>query len=782
MVRSFGYFAILLLLLSIAPVFAAENGGEPIPPISYSCAISPSSVNTAVDSSVQLSLTCYIHRGASTSVVPCDKASWSSTIGSVSGTNSGAVFNSQTTAGIGSILVSAETGPSTVSCSVPVTVAPAEAVEIAISPSSSSLTIGQSQKFTAKITDRYGNTVQGIVTWSVSSPVLGSITQDGLFTAIGAGSGNVRAAYGGIDSTASVTVSSPAPSYYCEISPSSLAIPVDSSSSLAITCYVQAHQISTPIACDSVSWSSTIGSVSGNSEGAIFNALTVAGSGRINAKSKISGNYIDCGIPANVLAGAPLSMRVSPSSASVSVGHTQQFSASLYDSYGNTVDYPGYFSWSVSSPKIGAISDSGLFTAISQGTTSVKAVYQGLDSSATVTVTSSPSSNRYCQISPKNSTVVVAENQKFQARCFQDVSGKVQEFDCPSLAWSASQGTVSEPTLEGGLQTVIFKAGKVAGEALLSAKYGGWSASEFIFCTNNIDILPGEAIAVEISPSSAQLVTGDTLGFSATVKDEFGNKIEGSRLFWSTSGGIGNISTGGLFTATNAGSGSVRVDVSCIASSEAGCPNDSAQIEVLSPSSPSPEGNTGSGTGGSGGTAFSSSATVSFTCAGAPATLSIKIIDPKKTAIVDLLYKVSQPPEIVVHQNASGNNTIPFVPPNAGAYELRVSVGTDQRTTSFSVPACAPSISTQVQNITVELKPVEEQKPSAPVPSGSQQQSESPTATKPKPTATASGKNTFFGIELPSDMVSLAAISAILAVLLLAAAYFLVFGKKGESG
>jgi len=776
MKSAFCFLVVVLLSLFVAPAFASAEANESGYIVTYSCAISPSSVSATAGSSIHLGLTCYANNGNSMSIVPCARVSWSSTIGAVSGSNTGATFNAQTTAGTGSISANGEIESKIFKCEVPATVNPGEAATISITPSSVSLKVGQTQQFSAKITDRYGNTVSGSASWSVSDPKLGSITHSGFFTANSAGSGSVRATYGNIDSTASVSITEPAPTYSCEISPSSVSIPVDSSAQIAATCYVHVHQVSTQVKCDHVSWSSTIGAISGDSNGAVFDSKTTAGTGKINANIAVSGNTAACSIPAVVTAGAPVSMKVSPSSASLSVGQTQQFSANLYDMYGNGIEYSGYFGWSVSNSNVGSISGSGLFTAISQGTATVKATYQALDASATVTVSPQPS-NRYCEISPSNAKIVVMESQKFQARCFESPGGKVREFDCPSLKWSATNGIVSSPSVENGLQTVSFTAGKVSGSASLSARYDGMSAAEFIFCNNKIDLLPGEIAKVALSPSSAQLVVGDTLGFTAITTDEFGNKVEGARLFWSTSGGVGSINTNGLFTATNAGAGAVRADVSCVSNPEEGCPHGTAQIAVSNAVTP-PGGSTGGSTGGSltGGAAFSSSTTVSFTCAGAPATLAITLFSQTASVVADLRYMDSQPPTSVLFQNATGSKTFTFTPPSTGAYELRVSVGVEQRTTSFSVPTCTPSTSSQVQNITIELKPVTQ--PAIPTrPTQPSQGSQPKTGQQPA----AAGKQSFFGIELPSDITALAAIGAVLAVVLLAASYFLVFGKKSES-
>ncbi|MFA4983166.1 MAG: Ig-like domain-containing protein [Candidatus Micrarchaeia archaeon] len=567
-------------------------------------------------------------------------------------------------------------------------------------------------------------------------------------------------------------------SYSCGISPSQVSATVGSSVPLGLACYADDGESMASVPCEKASWSSTIGAVSGSNAGAIFDARTAPGAGSISASAEIGASAFKCDVPATVSPGEAASISITPASASIVVGQAQQFFASLYDAYGNRIAYSGHFSWSASPSSVGSISDSGLFTALAEGTANVKAAYQHLDASAAVSVGPQPSS-RYCEISPSDAKMTVMESQKFQARCFESIGGRVQEFGCPSLSWSAVAGKVSPPGIENGLQTVSFTAGKVAGSASLSAKYDRQSAAESILCSSTIEILPGDAASVELSPSSAQLLVGDTLGFSATATDEFGNKLEGARLFWSASGGAGSIDSNGLFTATAAGSGSVRVDVSCMSSSAEGCPHDIAQVAVSNPATP-PGGSTGGSSGGSnGGGSFASSSTISFTCAGAPATLAVTVFNPNAAVAADVIYMGAQPPSNVLSQTATGSNTFTFTPANAGAYELRVSVGVDQRSTSFAVPGCTPSTFGQVQNITVELKPAAQPAiPALPAQQPATQGSQVPSAQQPAPAA----KPSFLGIELPSDITALAAIGALVAAVILAASYFVMFGKKAERG
>lgn len=63
--------------------------------------------------------------------------------------------------------------------------------------------------------------------------------------------------------------------------------------------------------------------------------------------------------------------------------------------------------------------------------------------------------------------------------------------------------------------------------------------------------------SITISPTSANLTVGATQTFTARARDSQGNPVTFTPV-WSVVGSIGTISTGGVFTATTAGTGQVK--------------------------------------------------------------------------------------------------------------------------------------------------------------------------------------------------------------------------------
>lgn len=84
---------------------------------------------------------------------------------------------------------------------------PPRATAISVSPSSAMLQyLGETVRFTARITDQYGAAFPGTVTWSSSDPAVVTVAADGSATAVANGSGTVVASFSGLSASASVTV------------------------------------------------------------------------------------------------------------------------------------------------------------------------------------------------------------------------------------------------------------------------------------------------------------------------------------------------------------------------------------------------------------------------------------------------------------------------------------------------------------------------------------------------------------------------------------------------
>ncbi len=111
------------------------------------------------------------------------------------------------------------------------------------------------------------------------------------------------------------------------------------------------------------------------------------------------------------------------------------------------------------------------------------------------------------------------------------------------LEWGGV-GQISSVTIGSGESSAMFDYyAEVAGSFTLKFFSGLGQTS------TPVDITPGPLDHIQISPSSATVGASQQQQFSASGYDAFGNEVGGLTFTWTTTGGIGTVTSGGLFTA-----------------------------------------------------------------------------------------------------------------------------------------------------------------------------------------------------------------------------------------
>jgi hypothetical protein len=219
---------------------------------------------------------------------------------------------------------------------------------------------------------------------------------------------------------------------------------------------------------------------------------------------------------------------ISPTSAQLAPGGTQQFTANVTGNSNTAV------TWSLRGS--GTLSSSGLYTAPSSSnetqTATVTATSQANSSAfANATVTINPSSNPTVSITVSPSSVQLGQggNQQFRAT----VSGSSNT----AVTWTLTgAGTLSS----SGLYTAPMpvSSGETATVTATSAADNAKSATAKVTL-----VASGTAIVVTVSPTTVQLGPNGTQQFNATVT---GNS--NTAVTWSVEG-PGTLSASGLYTA-----------------------------------------------------------------------------------------------------------------------------------------------------------------------------------------------------------------------------------------
>lgn len=254
---------------------------------------------------------------------------------------------------------------------------------LSVSPSSATIEANKTQQFTAtaKYSDGSTSDVSSSVTWSVASSSVASINSSGLATGRASGSTSVMASMSGVNSAATLDVETVVVTKTLTaiaIAPLSASIPVGVQQLFTATGTYSDG--STANLTSQATWSvasTAIAKISGGTATGV-----AAGSTTVTATdSGISGTAT-----LTVLTKTVTAISVTPGSADISVGGTEQFTATATYNDGTQGNVSSSASWSVGSGSIATVNSSGLAIGLAQGDTSVTALLSGFSSSATLEV------------------------------------------------------------------------------------------------------------------------------------------------------------------------------------------------------------------------------------------------------------------------------------------------------------------------------------------------------------------------------------------------------------
>jgi hypothetical protein len=297
----------------------------------------------------------------------------------------------------------------TVSASMTVTIAAGALASIAVTPSTVSLASAGTQQFTAVGKDAHDNVVPITPAWSV---VAGGGTIDGtsgLFTAGSTGgtfTNTVSAAVGSVSGTASVTVTGGVLASIT-VSPSTTTLSAGGQQLFTAV----GHDADNNVVAFTPTWSVAAGGGTIDGTTGQFTAGTTAGT-FTNSVTATSGS-VSGTASVTVSAGPLANLVITPSSPSVAVGATKQFTVAGTDANNNPVSVTPL--WSVLAGG-GTIDDNGLFTAgtVTGTYTNTVVVTSGtLAAVMTVTVTGGPLAT--LTVLPADTTIAKGSNATYTA-------------------------------------------------------------------------------------------------------------------------------------------------------------------------------------------------------------------------------------------------------------------------------------------------------------------------------------------------------------------------------
>ncbi len=407
---------------------------------------------------------------------------------------------------------------------------------VTVSPATVTLALGQSRQFSAVLK----GTDNTAVVWMVNEGAAwGTITSQGLYTAPAKLPSPAIATVRAV-SSANPTFSGTALVTLTQGGGGQLTVTIaPATATLALSQSQQFIATVTGTQNTAVLWSVDGGSAYGTitSQGLYTAPATLPSpaSATVRAVSAIDSTAFATALVTLTAQGGAVTVTVSPSTATLALGATQQFTATVTGTQNTAV------LWSVDGGSAyGTITSQGLYTAPatlpSPASATLRAV-SAADSTAsgTALVTFTQAGGVTVTISPATATLALGQTQQFIAI----VTGTQNT----AVTWSVDGGSAYGSISSGGLYTAPASLPSPAAATVraTSAADSSASATALITLTQS-----GSQVTVTISPASATIALGQSLQFTATVTG-----TQNTAVTWGVDGGTsyGTITSQGLYTA-----------------------------------------------------------------------------------------------------------------------------------------------------------------------------------------------------------------------------------------
>ena len=511
------------------------SGGGGGSPTVTAILVNPNSFSVASGQTMQLAADAVYSDGTLQDVTT--QATWSSSAPNFLTVGSNGLAVGVST---GSSMITATLGSVSGSCTGTVTSILLKS--IIVTPSSGSLAIGQTQTYAANGIFSDGSTTDmtNSVTWSSSAMNVATVDATGLATGVAAGSSSISATSGSVVGSASLTVTA-ATLVAIDISHDGQAIPIGGQYQLTLT---GTYSNNTTQTLANATWSSsdtTLATVDPNT--GVITGVANSNGNPVTITATAAGMSTTTTV--YVTSAVAESLMLTPATASIAKGTTEQYSVNAIYSDGTIQPVTAGLTWSSSSPATAGINSTGLARGRAAGQTTIAAAYSSLTGTATLTVT--PATLTSVVVTPAVPVVGVHGNVQFCATgVFTD--GSTEDLTTQAT-WSSSAASVALIN-GGGLAT-----GLTNGTSTIAASYGGVSGS------TTLTVTTATLVSISITPSNPIVPPHARLQLAAIGTFSDGSTAQLSGVtWWTSSGRYANVSGSGLLRTKKASNQPVVVN------------------------------------------------------------------------------------------------------------------------------------------------------------------------------------------------------------------------------
>ncbi|MGA8530954.1 MAG: Ig-like domain-containing protein [Acidobacteriaceae bacterium] len=253
------------------------------------------------------------------------------------------------------------------------------------------------------------------------------------------------------------------------------------------------------------------------------------------------------------------SIAVTPASPSITVGATQQLTATASYSDGSTANITSSVTWTSSAGSVASVNSSGMVTAVAAGSTTVSASLSGVTGTAALSVTAAAPTLSSIAVTPANPTVNVGAAQQFTATATYS-DGSTQNVTT-TATWTSSATAVATISASG-LATAVAQ-----GSTTITATFNGSSASTTL--TVPAPPPPPSLVSIAVTPANPSFPAKSSQQFTATgtYSDGSTKNVTATATWTSSNTSAATINSTGLATGVATGTTTITAAVNGISGS-----------------------------------------------------------------------------------------------------------------------------------------------------------------------------------------------------------------------
>ncbi len=415
-------------------------------------------------------------------------------------------------------------------------VSPVPVARVAMSRDTATVRAATTLQLTATPQDSAGHTLADrTLTWSSSDPAVATVTGTGLVSALTPGTATITASTEGKSGTTRLTVT-PAAIASIDVTPSTSILSEGSTKQLTATAKDAAGRV---LSGRTFTWTSSDVTKATVSNTGLVTAVAPGVANIVVTAENIAG-----GAAVQVVAVVIGSVSIAPDSATVLVGGTVQFSATVKDTAGKDVSSFKPASWSSLDTTVAKVDGTGKVSGIAAGRTAIVAQRDGLADTAIVKVNPTPVGS--IVLSPTPVHVGVGRSGRMAVTLY-DATGNI-----------LTGRRITYEMGPGGFATVDTTGlitGVAAGITNLLITSGSAVATTQVIVETTVvaEVVVQPAFVVFTSASGSQTL-------SVVTKDSGDNILPGRTLsFSSSNANVATVSPTGIVTAVASGQAIVTV-------------------------------------------------------------------------------------------------------------------------------------------------------------------------------------------------------------------------------